>query len=142
MAREYIPVAVERLVRERANHRCEYCQSPSNISSAPFSLDHIYPDSLGGSSDENNLALACSFCNLAKSDKTHALDPETEHLIAIFHPRQDIWSEHFRWNEEGLSVVAFTPTGRATLLALGLNRVELQNLRRVLMRSELHPPRD
>jgi len=69
MAREYIPVAVERLVRQRAKERCEYCQSPSGVSSAPFSLDHIHPESLGGASDESNLALSCSFCNFAKGDR-------------------------------------------------------------------------
>lgn len=31
-------------------------------------IDHIQPKSAGGSDDESNLALACSFCNLAKQD--------------------------------------------------------------------------
>lgn len=142
MARPYIPVAVERAMRQRARERCEYCQSPSAIASAPFSLDHIHPDSLGGSSDESNLAFSCSFCNGAKGDKTHAPDPETGLPCPLFHPRRDRWSDHFQWSEGALSIVALTPVGRATLAALGLNRVELQNLRRVLVRSEIHPPAD
>ncbi len=142
MARPHIPVAVGRLVRQRARERCEYCQSPAGVASAPFSLDHIHPDSLGGTSDEDNLALSCSFCNLAKGDKTHALDPETGDRVALFHPRRQRWSEHFRWSEDFLSIIALTPTGRVTLVSFGLNRAELQNLRRVLFRSELHPPQD
>lgn len=142
MAREYISVAIERLVKIRARHRCEYCQSPAAISSAPFSLDHIYPHSLGGASDEGNLALSCSFCNSAKGDRTCAIDPETSADIALFHPRRQSWSEHFRWSSDFLDIIALTPTGRATLAALGLNRAELRNLRRVLVRAELHPPDD
>ena len=142
MAREYIPVALERLVKTRARHRCEYCQSPAAISSAPFSLDHIYPFSLGGASDEDNLALSCSFCNSAKGDRTDAIDPETSADIALFHPRRQNWSEHFRWSADFLDIIALTSTGRATLAALGLNRAELRNLRRVLVRAELHPPDD
>lgn len=140
MAREYIPVALDRLVRIRARHRCEYCQSPADVSSAPFCLDHIFPISLGGASDEANLALSCSFCNLAKGDRTEAIDHETLARVAFFHPRRQVWNEHFRWSEDGLSIVALTLTGQVTLAALGLNRIELQNLRRVLVRCELHPP--
>lgn len=142
MAREYIPVAVERLVRHRARERCEYCRSSAGVSSAPFSIDHIHPVSLGGPSEEANLALACSFCNLSKGDRTHAPDPATGDLVALFDPRRQRWSEYFGWSEAFLSIVAATPTGRATTAALSLNRVELQNLRRVLARSELHPPGD
>jgi len=140
MAREYIPVAVERLVRRRAQERCEYCQSPSDVSSAPFSLDHIFPESLGGTSDEDNLALSCAFCNLTKGDRTHALNPETGLRVALFHPRQQRWSDHFCWSEDFSMIMALTATGRATVAALRLNRPELQNLRRVLVRSEQHPP--
>lgn len=142
MARPYIPVAIERLVKSRARHRCEYCQSPSSISSAPFSLDHIHPDSLGGANDEANLALSCSFCNSAKGDRTDAIDPETSTRVLLFNPRRQVWSEHFRWSDDFLDILALTPTGRATLAALGLNRAELRNLRRVLVRCELHPPND
>ena len=142
MRREYVPVATERQVRRRARERCEYCQSPASVSSAPFCIDHIHPVSLGGATEEANLAPTCSFCNLGKSDRTHAPDPETGDLAALFHPRRQRWSEHFRWSEDFLSIIAATPTGRATIAALSLNRVELQNLRRVLVRSDLHPPGD
>jgi len=142
MARAYIPVATERLVRERAHEQCEYCRAPAHIASAPFSIEHIQPLARGGDSLESNLALSCLNCNLAKGSRTHASDATTGATVAIFHPRRDRWSEHFGWSEDFLSVTALTPTGRATIDALGLNRRQLQNLRHVLIRSELHPPPD
>ncbi|GAP99004.1 hypothetical protein NIES2104_55610 [Leptolyngbya sp. NIES-2104] len=36
---------------------------PELLSSAPLSIDHIQPQSLGGSDDLDNLALACRCCN-------------------------------------------------------------------------------
>ncbi|MGC1219489.1 MAG: HNH endonuclease signature motif containing protein [Phormidesmis sp.] len=50
-------------VRKRAKSLCEYCHSPERISGSRFTLDHVYPRSLGGSDDFENLALACSRCN-------------------------------------------------------------------------------
>jgi 5-methylcytosine-specific restriction endonuclease McrA len=35
-------------VRQRANGLCEYCHSPEKISTSRFTIDHIYPRSLGG----------------------------------------------------------------------------------------------
>lgn len=46
--------------------RCWYCSSKVSVLSA--SLDHILPLAHGGTSDLDNIALACLFCNLAKSD--------------------------------------------------------------------------
>lgn len=142
MAREYIPVAVDRLVHERAREQCEYCRAPADITAAPFNIEHIQPLARGGNSDESNLALACAGCNLAKGARTSATDPVTGRAIPLFHPRQQRWSEHFGWSEDFLHVTAHTPIGRATIGALDLNRLELRNLRRVLIRSEEHPPDD
>ena len=38
----------------------------------------------------------------------------------IVHPRRDAWRLHFRW--DGVRVVGTTPTGRATVMALHMNR--------------------
>lgn len=140
MAREYIPVAVERLVRERAYQRCEYCLSPATITSAPFSIEHIHPLARGGSNAEDNLALSCAWCNLSKGSFIDAIDSTTRLRVALFHPRRDLWQEHFRWSENSEEIAALTAVGRVTIATLKLNRSELQNLRRVLVRSELHPP--
>ena len=81
-------------------------------------------------------------CNLAKGARIDAVDPVTGQRVAFFNPRDDKWNDHFQWSEDFLEVEARTATGRVTILALDLNRRKLQNLRRVLIRSELHPPTD
>ncbi|MEC4812775.1 MAG: hypothetical protein SAK29_05810 [Scytonema sp. PMC 1069.18] len=39
MSSTYIPAALRRLVEERANHQCEYCLVPENISFFPHEID-------------------------------------------------------------------------------------------------------
>lgn len=140
MARKNVLVAAERRVRERANGKCEYCRSPADAASAPFSTEHIRPVALEGTNDEENLAFSCLFCNLSKGARVAATDPATGLEIALFNPRTQTWSGHFSWSRNGLSIVALTPTGRATLDSLNLNRSELRNLRALLKLAKKHPP--
>jgi len=51
-----------------------------------------------------------------------------------------LWSEHFRWSEDFSEIVGMTPTGRATVEMLKLNRRGLVNLRGVLYAMGKHPP--
>jgi hypothetical protein len=51
------------------------------------------------------------------------------------------WEDHFAWNDDFTTVLGLTPTGRATVAALSLNRAGLINLRRVLYAVNEHPPR-
>jgi len=44
------------------------------------------------------------------------------------------------WNDEYATMQGITPTGRATVVALRLNREGLVNLRRVLYAMGEHPP--
>ncbi len=71
MPRIYIPAAIQKLVKERANYYCEYCYSPADFSPDFFQLDHILPLSLEGTSDANNLAYACGGCNNHKTNKVN-----------------------------------------------------------------------
>ncbi|MEM9850206.1 MAG: hypothetical protein AAF847_20105 [Bacteroidota bacterium] len=52
------------------------------------------------------------------------------------------WSTHFKWNEEEVEAVGLTPTGRATINTLQLNRIELINLRTLLKSIGEHPPKE
>ena len=135
MAREYIPVALRRLVFRRARRLCEYCRAPADISSSPFCIEHIQPDAREGTSDETNLALSCPFCKLSKGVRTQALDPSTGLQVKLFNPSSSAWEAHFCWSEDFLIVIGLTPTGRATIEALKLNRPELQSLRETLKLS-------
>src|SRR3984957_3584050 len=88
-------------VRERADHRCEYCYLPQNAE--PFFAYHVDTSFIvarqhDGTSDSENLALACYHCNTHKGPNLSGLDPETGALVRLFHPRQDRWDEHFERN--------------------------------------------
>jgi len=82
-------------VEERAKKLCEYCQSPLEFSSTPFSVEHIFPISKGGTDNIENLALACQGCNNHKSTKTEAFDTISQTTPAFYNPRNDFWNQHF-----------------------------------------------
>jgi hypothetical protein len=126
----------------RANARgcCEYCLSQEQFSPDTFSVEHVIPWDKGGSNIAKNLALACQGCNNRKFVATQAIDPVSGELASLYHPRRDHWSRHFAWNEDYTLVVGLTPTGRASVVKLALNRPALVNLRRILVKLQLHPP--
>lgn len=115
-----IPVELRRQVIERATNRCEYCGIAQSGQEATFHVDHIQPRAEGGATVLENLALACVSCSLRKSARTQALDPDTGETAPIFHPRQSRWNEHFQ--NQGEWIVGVTPTGRATVALLKMNR--------------------
>ncbi len=106
----------------------------------PFSVEHIGPRSQEGADSPDNLALSCQGCNNHKYTKTRAVDPVTGEEVPLFHPRRHRWQDHFAWNEDFSLILGLTPTGRATVGALRLNRPGLVNLRRVLYTAGEHPP--
>lgn len=140
MTNRYIPVKLQELVKERAQGCCEYCICPESHATQNHSNEHIVPESLGGTTTADNLALACQGCNNKKYNKTQAVDPVSGALVRLFHPRHDDWHEHFAWQPDCLTLIGLTPTGRATIAALDLNRPSAINLRRSLLREGLHPP--
>jgi 5-methylcytosine-specific restriction endonuclease McrA len=100
MSKKRIPAELRRLVIERARGCCEYCGAQAGFSSDPFTVDHIIPRSLGGSTNLENLAYSCFGCNQHKSVRVSASDPVTESLVPLFHPRRDPWKEHFARNND------------------------------------------
>lgn len=142
MPRERVTAAQRRSVFERANGCCEYCRSQARFGTQSFAAEHIIPVYAGGKTSLDNLALACFGCNSHKYTKTSAIDPETGSFVPLFHPRQQRWSEHFAWRADYTEIVGLTPSGRATVNALHLNRAELINLRTVLYAVGQHPPLD
>jgi hypothetical protein len=140
MTKKRLPAKLRRLVRQRAKGYCEYCICAEFCVTQLHSIEHIEPESKGGTSDEDNLALACQGCNGSKSNKTHALDPATRRKVPLFHPRRDDWHEHFTWSPDRLYLIGLTPTGRATISELDLNREGVIHLRRLLLLNDEHPP--
>jgi hypothetical protein len=129
-----------RLVARRALDRCEYCRMHQALQGGTFHVGRIHPLARNGADDFTNLALACPGCNLRKADRVEALDPETGAMVALFHPRHDPWSEHFRW--EGHPLVGRTPRGRATVAVLDLNHPRRLLIREAEPTFGLFPPLD
>ena len=124
----YISSSLRQAVAQNSLYRCGYCLTSELIVGSEFTVDHIIPQSLGGPTSVENLCLAYWGCNLHKHDRLVALDPDTDILVRLFHPNQQRWQDNFAWFEKGLLIVGMTPTGRATIQALQLNRPPLSNL--------------
>ena len=119
---EQIPAALLRLVRERAENRCEYCRLAQEGQEATFHVDHVVPRSKGGASTEHNLALACVSCSLRKGARQDGVDPRTGDQHRLFQPRTDQSNDHFEVRPD-MVVEGRTAIGRATVETLRLNRV-------------------
>lgn len=141
MSQSYIPKALRERVAAQARYRCGYCLTAEAIVGTPMEFDHIVPESLGGATEEENLWLACSLCNSHKSDRIVALDPVTGDVVRLFNPRSQPWQAHFAWSEAGDEISGLTPTGRATVLALNLNRPSLVKARQLWVQVGWHPPK-
>ena len=129
-------------VRQRARFLCEYCHTSEQWQYVPFTVDHVLPVAKGGQTELENLALACFHCNRRKSDLVTAVDPQTDEVVPIFNPRQDKWNEHFVWSADGLTIVALTSVGRATVEQLALNRERIIPIRADDVLVNRHPPKD
>jgi hypothetical protein len=122
----------------RAANRCEYCRLSQLGQEAAFHIDHVVPRAAGGATLAGNLALACVSCSLRKWAKQTAIDPDSGEEVALFNPRTQVWAEHFRW--DGERIVPLTPTGRATVVALALNRPLILAIRQEEAARSRHPP--
>jgi hypothetical protein len=128
-------------IAHRAGNRCEYCHLAQASQVATFPADHIVPVVAGGTTELENLALACSRCNACKWTHVAGVDPETGQSVSLFHPRLHIWAEQFRWSASDPTLIEpLTPTGRATVAALDMNAPTHRTIRRLLLALGMHPP--
>ena len=130
---------LRREVTVRAGHRCEYCGLAQAGQEAAFHVDHIHPVAEGGETVPENLALACVSCSLRKGARLHARDPQTGRDAVLFHPRAHRWEEHIAW--KGNRVTGLTPTGRATVNLLKMNRALIVAIRAEERLHGRHPPK-
>ena len=128
-----------RQVTARAAGRCEYCRMHQSLQGATFHIEHVVPQAAGGPDTADNLAVACPSCNLGKSSRVRARDPETGEDAPLFNPRADRWADHFAWGE-GRTVVGLTAAGRATVAALNLNHPRRVRIREAEGLYDLFPP--
>jgi len=127
-------------VRRRARGRCEYCHSQEQVVGEEFTIDHVIPRARGGSDAPRNLALCCFACNTFKGARIEARDPLTGKRVPFYSPRQQPWTDHFRWSDDGLRIIGKTAVGRAAVVALRLNRTQLLVARQTWVRWGVHPP--
>lgn len=125
--------SVRSFVKERAGHRCEYCQ----LTLVLLHVDHIVPWSLWADTPDqynhpDNLACACLHCNSIKQEHVVGFDALTDAYYPLYNPRSAGWSDHFAWSDDYLEVVPVSATGRATMSVLQMNRRPYRQLRKVL----------
>ena len=117
-------------VQRQAAGRCEYCLIHEDDSYAAHQIDHVLARKHGGTTTQSNLAYACLLCNRYKGSDVAALDPDTQEIVPLFHPRRQQWKDHFLL--QGATVVPLSGIGRATVALLRINSTE-----RILERQEL-----
>jgi hypothetical protein len=137
----YIPVELQRQILTHFVQCCAYCHTAEALTAVTFEFEHIIPLVAGGRTIFENLCFACPMCNRHKAHRQIAPDPETQQNVALFHPHQQVWSEHFVWNEDASEIIGLTPTGRATVVALKMNRPQLIRLRQMWGKMDEHPPK-
>ncbi|MGH2410282.1 MAG: HNH endonuclease [Chloroflexota bacterium] len=136
----YIAPALRQAVVERASGRCEYCGTAQAIV-VEMEVDHIVPRAAGGVTDLANLCLTCVGCNGFKLAYQSGVDPDSGEEVALFHPRNQRWQEHFGWSADGTYVVGLTSIGRATVGRLCMNRERMVEARLLWAEAGWHPPR-
>lgn len=141
MSKTYISVALRKQVyvgvaspkENRANGCCEYCLIPDLASFLPHEIDHIIAEKHDGRTESENLALSCTLCNNYKGSDLASFDPDTEKIVPLYHPRQNLWDEHFRLS--GAEFLPLSPVGRVTIRLLQLNRQDRVEERQILIQA-------
>ena len=85
-------------VWDRAQGACEYCHIPQRFDILPFQIDHIIAQKHHGPTVGENLALCCYSDNSYKGPNIAGIDPYRGEVTRLFHPRRDVWDEHFQWD--------------------------------------------
>lgn len=125
------------LVRLRAAGRCEYCRLHEAYATARFHVDHIIAEKHRGTTVAENLAWACLSCNLHKGSNIAGMDPVTDQVCTLFHPRIDRWSDHFEWH--GAWLRGLTDKGRTTVAVLAINHLDSVQVRASLLEEGVEP---
>lgn len=118
MSFSYITAALRRTIGLRADFHCEYYRLPEAQMYYSGQIDHIISEKHGGPTQGANLAFTCLTCNRHKGSDIASLAADGT-VTRLFHPRQDLWDDHFFL--VGLVVQARTPIAEATIRLLQLN---------------------
>ncbi|MEZ4662735.1 MAG: HNH endonuclease signature motif containing protein [Caldilineaceae bacterium] len=142
MSKQYISPKLRQQIALQSRYRCGYCLTSQLIVGPLLEIDHIIPESRGGSSEEDNLVLACPVCNSHKGVQIDAVDPITQTRVRLYNPRAEAWPEHFHWLDQGAVIEGKTAIGRATVIALDMNHPDTVAARHLWIVAGWHPPDD
>ena len=132
-----MPAALRRLVMQRANGVCEYCRLREQDSSFDFQIEHIISEKHGGGATSENLACSCVFCNRHKGSDVASVSPTTGQLVRLYHPRRDLWTDHFDIN--GPLIIPITEVAEATARLLRFNDDDRVLERKLLQAAGRYP---
>jgi HNH endonuclease len=134
--------SLDKILRLESKNRCGYCLSEQRYILSWLEIEHIFPRALGGTSERENLWLACTYCNTFKSTQTHGVDPKTKRRVSIFNPRTQVWKHHFEFSADQVTIIGKTKCGRATVQALNLNFDLALETRKHWVGVGWYPPND
>jgi hypothetical protein len=129
---------MQQQVRERASGLCEYCRLPDTCTTLPFQIDHVIAEKHGGPTILENLAYCCLHCNAFKGPNIAGVTQDTQEVVRLFHPRKDIWQEHFTW--DGPRLLGRTSIGQVTIAVLAINASYSLDVRQALIAEGVFPP--
>ena len=130
--------ALAAAVRQRAGGRCEYCHFPEKHAALSFEVEHVIPRKHGGTNTAGNLASACFYCNRYKGPNVAGIAMPGGAVTRLFHPRSDVWTEHFGWR--GVLLEARSEIGSVTIDVLRMNQPNAVAVRQLLMEEGLWSP--
>ena len=119
MERLYLNKEIRRLVATRADYLCEYCLISEQNTILGCAIDHIISIKHGGSSEMDNLAYCCVYCNRFKGSDIGSIILDKREFSRFYHPRWDNWGTHFKLNNYVIEAV--TSIGEVTARILGFN---------------------
>jgi hypothetical protein len=136
MSTTYISAELRRSVVDRADRICEYCRIHEDDTFFGCHIDHVISEKHGGATEADNLALACTFCNLHKGSDIGSLTAD-QVLTRFFNPRTDRWSEHFAL--VSTIIEPLTPIGEVTARIFEFNSSERLLERQALIAVGRYP---
>lgn len=140
MSTTYISAALRREVIERTGQCCEYCQLSQNDVFFAFEIDHVIAEKHGGATRTENLCLSCPDCNAFKGSDIASVDwAQGEIIVALYHPRQQRWSDYFEVDLISGLIEGLTEAGRLTIFLLHLNNADRVMDRKLLIDVNRYP---
>jgi len=137
MERPYLTQEIRLLVAQRADYLCEYCLISEKDTILGCAIDHIISIKHGGSSEADNLAYCCVYCNRFKGSDIGSIIIENKEFIRFFNPRWDSWRTHFRLNNSLIEPI--TNIGKVTAKILGFNDQQRLLERQLLIEKKIYP---